>query len=96
MNNITVFKTTYHMNDRIYFTNICKELVSKPLSFRSTFYKSGDINKFNCSRNNLCRIIHIRQYFKTLIRNGNNTNIRIYSTEWIIGRLCSSLCQRVK
>ena len=50
MDNIGILKTTYYMNNGIYLTDICKELVSKSLTFGCTLYKTCNINKFNHCR----------------------------------------------
>ena len=43
----------------IYLTDICQELIAKPLTFRCSFYKSCNIHKFNNRMNCLCRIMHL-------------------------------------
>ena len=50
MNNIGILKAAYHVNDSIYLTDICKELVSKSLSLRCAFYKTCNIDEFDHCR----------------------------------------------
>ena len=59
MDYIWIFKTTYYVNDGIYLTDICKELVSKSLTFAGTFYKTCDIYEFDNSRCYFFGIVHI-------------------------------------
>ena len=59
MDDIRIFKAAYYMYDRIYLTDICKELVSKALTLGSTLYQTCDINKFDHSRCYLLRVVKI-------------------------------------
>ena len=50
MDNIGIFKAAYYMNNSIYLTDVCKELVSESLSLGCTFYKSRDVNELDHCR----------------------------------------------
>ena len=93
MNDIAVLKTSYHMNDRIHLPDICKELISKPLSFGCPLYQTRNIHKFNCCRNNLFCVVHFPEDIQTLVRNGYNTNVRVNRAERIVRRLGTSFGQ---
>ena len=96
MNNICIFKTTYYMYNRIYFTDICKELVSKSFALGCSLYKSGNVNKFNYRRSYLLGMIKVSKQSQSLIRHSNNAYIRVNGTERIVGRFCTCLGQRIK
>ena len=96
MDDICIFKASYYMNDCIYLPDIGKELISKTLSFWCTFYKTCDIYKLDGCRDDLLCMIHLSQHIKTLVRHCYNSHVRVDRTEWIIGWLCSCLCQRIK
>ena len=59
MNNVRIFKAAYYMNDGVYFTDVCKELVSKTFALGSTFYKTCDVNEFDDCRSYFFGIIEI-------------------------------------
>ena len=68
MDNIGILKTTYHMYDSIYLTDICKELVSKSLTLTGSLHKTCDINKFDCCRCNLLCVIELSELYDSLVR----------------------------
>ena len=43
MDNVRVLEATDNVNDSVYLTNICQELVSKTLTFGRTLYETCDI-----------------------------------------------------
>ena len=57
MDDIFVVKAPYHMHDGIRRADISKELVAKALPFAGTFYKAGNIHKFNDGICHLFRVI---------------------------------------
>ena len=93
MYDIRIFKTPDYMHDCVDLTDICKKLVSKPLSLGRAFYKSCDIDKLDSCRDDLFCMIHLPQYIQSLIRHCHYAYIRIYGTERIVGRFRSRLCQ---
>ena len=72
------------MYDSIYLTDICKELVSKSLALAGTLYKSRNIYKFDGSRCYLLRMVKFTEFYDSLIRYGNDSDVRIDRCEWII------------
>ncbi len=50
VNYIGILKAAYYMYDCVYFTDICKELVSKTFALGGALYKSGNINKLDDCR----------------------------------------------
>ena len=85
MHDIAIFEAAYHVDDRVDFTNICKELVAKAFSLGGAFYKSGNIHKLDCRGNDLLGVIHLAQYIQPLIRHGYNAYIRVNGTKRIVG-----------
>ena len=59
MNNIRILEASYNVNDGIYFTDICQELVSKSLTFAGTFYQTCDIYELDDCRCHFLGIVHI-------------------------------------
>ena len=86
MDNVGILEAAYHMNDSIYFTDICEELVSKSLSLAGAFYKTRDIYKFDHCRCHLFGMIHLTEFGQTLVRNGYDTHVRVDRTERVIRR----------
>ena len=84
MDNIGILKTTYHMYDSIYLTDICKELVSKSLALAGSLYKSCNIYKFDGSRCYFLRMIKFTEFYDPLIRYRNDSDVRINRCEWIV------------
>ena len=74
------------MYDSIYLTDICKELVSKSLALAGSLYKSCNIYKFDGSRCYLLRMIKLTEFYDSLIRYGNDSDVRIDRCEWIVRR----------
>jgi len=93
MDHIGILEAAYYMNNRIYFTDICQELVSKTFTLGSTLYKSCDIYEFNNSRCYFLGMIEISQKFQSLIRYCNYAHIRVDGTERIVRRFCAGLGQ---
>ena len=96
VNHIAVLEAAHYMNDRVYFTNISEELVSKAFTFRSTLDQTGDVNELNDSRCDLLGMIHFPQKANSLIRDRYNADVGVDRTERIVCRFCSCLCQRIK
>ena len=84
MDNIGILKTTYYMYDSIHFTNVCKKLVSKTLALAGSLYKSCNIHKFDGSRCYLLGMIKFTEFYDSLIRYRNDSDVRIDRCEWII------------
>ena len=80
VDNIGILETTHYMYNRIDLPNIGKELVSESLSFGCTFYKTCNINKFDCGRCHLFCMIKFTELYDSLIRNRNDSYV------WIDGR----------
>lgn len=59
MRDVIVFETAQHMNDRVGFADIRKELVAETLAFRSALDQSGDVHDLDGSRDHLLRIIDL-------------------------------------
>ena len=59
MDNIGIFKTSNHMNDRIHLSDIRKELIAQAFSLGSAFYKTCNVHKLNHRRSHLLGMIKI-------------------------------------
>ena len=57
MDNIWILKATDNVYDRVYLTDISKELVSKTFALGSALYQTSDINELDHSRSDFGRII---------------------------------------
>ncbi len=93
MDNVRVLKAADDMDDGIAFTDIGKELVAKAFTLGSALDQSGNIDELDRGRNRLGRIIHLRQHIETVVRNGDNTDIRIDCAERIIRGFCTGAGQ---
>ena len=96
MDDVRVLKTTYYMNNGIYFTDICKELVTKSFSFAGSFYKACNVHEFDGCRCHFLCMIQFSQLHDPLIRYGYNSYVRINGCKRIVCRQCSCLGQGVK
>ena len=47
---VAVFETTHHLNNRVHFANVVKELISQAFACAGAFDQAGDINEFDRSR----------------------------------------------
>ncbi len=97
MGDVVIFKTAQHVNDGVGFTNVGKELVAKALALRRTTHQTGNINKFQLGRNDVCRICDCRNLVKALVRNADTTGIGLNRAEREVCCLgCCRLGQGVK
>ena len=86
MDDVGIFKTAHYMNDRVHLTDIRKELVAKPLALACSLHKTCDIHKFDRCRCYLLGMIKLTELYDSLIRNRNDTDIRIDGCKWIVCR----------
>ena len=49
MMDVAVFETTHHLNDRVHFTNVMKELIPQAFARAGPFDQASDINEFDRS-----------------------------------------------
>ena len=57
MDNIWILKATYNVYDRVYLTDVGKELVSQTFTLGSALYQTCDIYELDHSRSDFGRII---------------------------------------
>ena len=79
------------MHDGIHLTNMAEKFISKAFSAAGSFYKAGDINKFNGGWRYFFGMIHFSQYIQPLIRNKDNTGIGFNRTKRVIFRLSTGV-----
>ena len=96
MDDVRILKTTHYMNNGIYFTDICKELVTKSFSFAGSFYKACNVHEFDSCRCHFLCMIQFSQLHDPLIRYGYNSYVRINCCKGIVCRQRSCLGQRIK
>ena len=88
MDYVGVLKASDNMNNGVGLTDVGKELIPKPLSLGSAFYKSCNINELDGGRSDLFGVVQIPQSLKSLIRNCNYAHVRINGCKGIV------CCQR--
>ncbi len=59
MDNVAVLETPDYMDDGVHFPDICQKLVAKALALRSSLHQSCNIHKFNGSRYDFLRVVHL-------------------------------------
>ena len=91
MNDIFIFKTPDHVDDRIDLSDMAQKFVSETLPAARTFYQSCNINKFYCRRRHFLGMIHFSKHIQPFIRYHNNACIGFYGAERIVFRLCSCI-----
>ena len=84
MHNVGIIKAAHYMNDRVHLTDICKELVTKPLALACSLHQTCDIHKFDRCRCYLLGMIKLTELYDSLIRNRNDSYVWIYCTERIV------------
>ena len=84
MHDIAVLKTSHHMYNGIHLADIGKELISQPFSFGRAFYKTCDIHKLDCSRDDLLGMVHLSKHIQPLIRHCHDSHVRVNGTERIV------------
>ena len=96
MRDVIVFETAQHMDDRVGFADIRKELVAETLAFRSALDQSGDVHDLDGSRDYLLRIIDLGEVDQPFVGNGDNPHIGFDRTEREVRRLCLCIRKRVE
>ncbi|KAF5408777.1 MAG: hypothetical protein Udaeo2_10310 [Candidatus Udaeobacter sp.] len=86
MMNVAVFETTHHLNDRVHFANVMKELISQAFACAGAFDQASDINEFDRSWNNFFGMRNLRDLFQARIRHGHNAQVWIDGAKRIIFR----------
>ena len=93
MDDIGIFKAAYHMHDGIHFTDVCQKLVAQTFALGCAFHQTCDVHKLDRRMRHLFGVIHLSEFFDTLIRHRNNADIRIDRAERKVCRLRPRLGQ---
>ena len=96
MNNIAIAKDADDLADRISFTNIGEEFISKSRPFGCTFDNSGDIYKRERGRKNLFGAKNLSKLGKALIRHANDAHVGFDSGKGIVRGQDIVLSKRIK
>ena len=73
------------MTDRIYVTDITKELVAQTLTLACPLHQTGDVDKSDCGRCDLLRPENLRQDLETSIGDRDDSGIGIDGCKRIVG-----------
>ena len=93
---VAIFKSAHYVHDGVALADIVEEFIAQSFALRRTSYQSRDVNKRDSRRDDLLRMIHIRQNLQALIRNGDDAGIWLDSCKRIICRQNIIICQGVK
>jgi len=96
VNHVFILKTANDMNNRIHLANVRKELVAQTFAAARTLYQTRNIYEFQSRRRVFLRMIHLRQYIQTGIRNRNHTRVRLNRAERVIRRLRTRTGDRIE
>ena len=96
MNDVDIFKASYHMYNGIHLPDICQELVAQSLPLGGSLYQPGNVHEFQSCRGELFRMIHFRQLIQPLIRHRYDANILLDGAKGVICRLRSCIGQGVE
>ena len=96
VNNIVVFKTSYHMYDGIYLSDICKKLVAQSFSFACSFDQACNVYNLYCSRLYFLRIYELRKFVESWVWHSDHAHIGVFSCKWIICRQSFSIGERIE
>src|SRR5262249_30134662 len=97
MMNVRIFKTTYHLHDRVHFADMMEELIAKPFACARASDQTGDIHKLDRRWRNLFRAGNLRDPFQPRIGYDYHADVRINRAEGIILRrrlVCA--CDRIE
>ena len=84
MYDIFIVKASYHMDNRIRFSYVCKKFVSESFAFACAFYKSCDVKKLNGRGCDFFGSVHFFQNVKPFVGNGDNSHVGFDCTKRII------------
>ncbi len=84
------------MSDGINLADVAEKLVAEPLAPARPFDQAGNIDKLHGCRQDILRLDDRRQRIETIVRHGNDADIRLNGTERIVGRFSSGRSDRVE
>ena len=92
MGDIVVVEATQNVNNCVGIADIRKELITKTFALRCTLYQTCNIDNLDSGGDNTLWVVNLRQLDESLVRYGDNADIRLDSTEREVCRL--RLCVR--
>ncbi len=82
---VVVVETAQHVKDGVRLTDICEELVAKPLPFRGSLYEAGDVYDLDRGRHNRAGFAHLHKFVETAVRHGYHAHVGLYGAERKVG-----------
>ena len=79
------------MDDGFNFPDVTQEFVPQTFTLGGTFNKTCDVTEFNGGINGLSGVIYFMKLGYPLVRHCNDTDIRLYGAERIVGSLSACL-----
>ena len=73
------------MDDSVSLADIGKELVAEAFAFACALNQTCDIDDLHSCRNHALGLAHFDEFVQAVIRNGDYSDVRFYSTERKIG-----------
>ena len=83
---IAIFEAAHHLDNRVHFTNVVKELIPEPFTCAGAFDQAGNVDEFDRSWDNFFRMGNLRDFLQARIRHGHNADVWIDSAKRIIFR----------
>jgi len=87
VNDVFIFETANDLDDGVNLADGGEEFVTESSALRSSFYKSGDVDKFDGGWDDLCGIGHLREFVQAVIRDGDHAHIGVDGAEGIVRSL---------
>ena len=96
VDNVSVFKAAYNVNDSVALADISEEFVAQTLALRGALDESCDVYELNHSGCVFFGIIHLGELVETLVGNSYYSDVGLDRTERIVSRLRARVCNSVK
>ena len=84
MHDVIVIETAHDLDHGVGLADIGEKLISQSLTFRRSANEARDIDKLDCCGDDRFRLYDLGKWRETLVRDGNNTYIRLDRRKGII------------
>ena len=96
MHHILIIKTAHHIHNGIGLTDICEELVAKPLTLGCASHQARNIHKLYDGRLHTLRLHNLGECIEARIRHLDDTDIGLDGAERVILGSNTGLGQRIE
>ena len=87
---VVVVEAAQHVDDGVGLTDVSEEFVSESFALACSLHESGDVYYLAGCRHDASGVYYLGELRESLVGHGDNTDVRFYSTEREVCRLCLS------